>query len=413
MTQAHSVSAEKRLSGAEQQALTLLKSPSLFRQYLDAMKSVGLVGEERNALAVFIVGVSRLLERPLNLLVKGHSAAGKNFMVNSCLRLFPEDAFRTLTSSSTKSWNYSEDYFQHKIVYLRERNETSGVMHPVRLLISENVLTHQVTVNRGNTKTVQRVVTLGPIASISTTTRDQLEIDDESRNVSLWIDESEKQTQDIIEATAVERTPIPPLELHLWQSVQNLLEKRADIPIMLPAWFPDAAKLVNSRDLRARRYFPAFVTACKTIALIRSFRGEQRISKSIAVRFSDFAIAAIIFQSVFEESQLGHDNRNLETRRAVGNLASSQNSPVEANDLAAALGISKDEAYSRLRAAEEAGAIRRANKSEKNNRKLYFPHSSMGLIPDPDEVFRKVPEIGERVKFTHPLTGKLMTYSRT
>jgi hypothetical protein len=44
----------------------------LFNEFLLAVKKVGLVGEELNALVVLIVAVSRLLPRPLSLFVKGH-----------------------------------------------------------------------------------------------------------------------------------------------------------------------------------------------------------------------------------------------------------------------------------------------------------------------------------------------------
>jgi hypothetical protein len=51
----------------------LLASPSFFTQCLDAMRRMGLVGEKKNALALYVVGTSRLLPRPINVFVKGPS----------------------------------------------------------------------------------------------------------------------------------------------------------------------------------------------------------------------------------------------------------------------------------------------------------------------------------------------------
>src|SRR6516162_8689898 len=59
-------------------ALALLGSPRFFCKLLEALEREGLVGEQRNALVVFIVVVSRLLAKPLNLFVKGQSSSGKN-----------------------------------------------------------------------------------------------------------------------------------------------------------------------------------------------------------------------------------------------------------------------------------------------------------------------------------------------
>lgn len=190
MTKAKRRAAELEKEELTKQALGLLRSPTLFHQHHEALHRSGLVGEERNASVLLITEVSRLLERPLNIIAKGQSSSGKNHLISRSLRLVPEDAVRELTSSSAQAWNYAGDDFRHKIVYLQERNEASGAVHPARLLISEGRLIRSVTVTEGGVRTTKRYVAEGPIASISTTTRNQLEIDDETRHLSIWVDES-------------------------------------------------------------------------------------------------------------------------------------------------------------------------------------------------------------------------------
>lgn len=402
-------------SNVEREALELLYGPNIFGNYLDAVRRLGLVGEKLKAIVILIVIVSRLLARPLNLLVKGQSSAGKNFLVNCCIQLCPEDAVRALTSSSTRSWNYAEDYFCHRVVYLKERNETAGNVHPIRLLISENVLTHQVTVNEGNERVMRTVFTRGPIASISTTKENQLEADDESRNISIWIDESEKQTKRIIAASTIEEPKPSQHEIQGWHAAHALIQQQAQKTLVLPDWLHEATELVNTADLRARRYFPAFITGCKSIALLRSFRrkaAKDHDSETINVRFSDYALAALIFQPVFEASLLGNDNRNISTRDAIKDITTRKRLGADVNDLMGALGVEKDDAYARLRAAEGARLIRRANAPERGNRKLYLPAPSSCLIPDAERVFRRFPEIGERVRLRHPITGEWIVYER-
>jgi len=162
-------------------ALQLLSSPDFFGKFLEAMERSEVVGEERNAEVLFIVGISRLLPKPINLIIKGPSSAGKNHLASRVLSLFPEDTVHELTSSSALAWNYAGDDFRHRIVYLQERNDSSGAIHPARLLISEGRLVRKVTVTSGNTRTTKTFVAEGPIASVSTTTKNQLEIDDETR----------------------------------------------------------------------------------------------------------------------------------------------------------------------------------------------------------------------------------------
>src|ERR1019366_8409837 len=83
---------EKRemTKSARHAAMKLLQSPWLFSEILAAVRKLGLVEELQNALVTYIVGTSRLRQRPLNLMIKGASSSGKNFLADTVLKLFPE-----------------------------------------------------------------------------------------------------------------------------------------------------------------------------------------------------------------------------------------------------------------------------------------------------------------------------------
>src|ERR1700757_4603824 len=121
--------------------MKLLKSTHFFFELLQALRRAGLVGEKLSALVVYIVGTSRLLERPLCLFIKGPSGIGKNFLGDTVLGFLPPSHVLQLTSSSIRSWNYLGK-LEHKAVYVKERNEAAGPVHPTRLLISEKELAH-------------------------------------------------------------------------------------------------------------------------------------------------------------------------------------------------------------------------------------------------------------------------------
>jgi hypothetical protein len=261
----------------------------------------------------------------------------------------------------------------------------------------------------------KRHVAEGPIASISTTTRDRIEIDDETRHVSLWVDESEQQTRRVIDQYLVRESPLTDDELKAWHEAYCLIEKRARTPITIPDWFPIMAKQVYDGSVTVRRYFPAFVEACRTICLIRSFERGRKQSKDgkLELEFADFAIAALIFDGVFVQSLNRHEGSPLETRKAVKVASDSRDGkPVQAEDLAEELGTSLDQAYRRLREADAAGCIRRVNSPEKDNRKFYLPSAQPRFIPDPEKVFGNLEDAGDEVRFVNPLTGQWVTYSR-
>lgn len=403
------------MASVKTRALKLLRSSSFFFLLLGAIRKTGLVGEKRNALVVYVVGTSRLLSKPLCLFVKGPSGIGKNFTADAVLGFFPPSEVQQLTSTSMRSWNYQGKKLAHKIIYVKERNDASGSVHPTRLLISEKELVHSVTFKKRGRFVTERRVTKGPIAAISTTTRNRVEVDDETRHISIWLDESPDQTRRIMEAAVEHQSPLGASERKVWQTVQRLIERRAGRSIESPSWFKDLVPYVRNDNLWARRYFSAFVQACKTVALIRSFRLREPPKKTITVRFSDFAITAIIFNPVFEESIDRADDEDLETQRHVRRIASRKggNGGVRAAELAEEIGVSADQAYRLLRKAASAGTVYRVNQPSKGNLKLFLPAKPRPFLPDPAEVFRKLEGLPESVKFVHPLTGKFVKYART
>src|ERR1700730_3252427 len=168
---------------AKKAALKLLQSPRFFNEFLKAMNHAGLVGEKQNALVLLIVVVSRILARPLNAFVKGPSSGGKNWLVTRILSSVPKSGVAEITSASDKAWNYSGSDFRHRVVYVQEQNEAAGTIHPMRLLISEGKLTRIVTSFEGGKRVTKSYVVRGPVAAISTTTKNRLEIDNETRHV--------------------------------------------------------------------------------------------------------------------------------------------------------------------------------------------------------------------------------------
>lgn len=405
------------MSNLRSKALKLLTSAYFFYELLSAFRRAKLVGEEGNALVVYVVGTSRLLTKPLCLFVKGPSGVGKNFLTDTVLGFLPSFDVQQLTSSSTRSWNYLGRKLAHNVVYIKERNEAAGSVHPTRLLISEKELIHIVTVKKGGRFVPERRVTKGPIASISTTTQDRVQVDDETRHISIWLDETPDQTTRIMEAAVDKQNGLKTSEKRVWHEVQRRIQKRSAWRIELPDWFKNLVSYVRNDNLWARRYFPAFLQACKTVALIRSFRRPQRTTRRskriIVVRFIDFAVTAMIFNSVFEHSINRADDTDLEIQQHVRCISSRKGgNGVRANDLADELDISTDRAYSLLRKAANAGTIFRANQPSRANLKLYLPAKPRPFLPDPGEVFQKLAGLPERVRFVHPLTGEWVTYVR-
>jgi GNAT superfamily N-acetyltransferase len=232
--------------------------------------------------------------------------------------------------------------------------------------------------------------------------------------VSCWCNESREQTLEIAKSYTQQRERLSREDLGAWHMVHRLLRRRVGTKVIFPKWFQEIAERLFVDDLRVRRYYPAFVEANRTVCLIRSFQPDRKLSKhgQIEVEFADFAITALIFDSVFVESlHLGKGVGEI-TRRLVEAISVAKGRPVHAKDIARKLRISMDQAYSKLRYADKVGVIRRANKPEKSNPKAYLSTPPPRFVPEPEKLFRKLRDLDDTVRFVHPITGDWVTYRR-
>lgn len=399
----------------EQRAMELLRSPYFFSKFLKAIRRAGLVGEQINALIVYLVVISRLLPDPLHLFVKGPSGSGKNFLVDNVAEFLPPSHVYTVSSTSANVLSFEGRKLAHKVLYVKELNKLAGSLIQTRLLISEKELVREVTIRKGGKLTKKRYITKGPICSVSTTTEDELEIDDESRRISIWTDTSEAQTQLIVKATWCEADQtLPPEELEVWHFVQRLLRTRARVPIVFPNRFRALAALVDSHELRLRRYAPAFKKACQTVCLIRSYRkSDEEVEKSgeLRVSFIDVAISQIILGAALAQSLYGREQEDAVLGALKRVSAVKNGGPVRASSIAAEMGISIDQTYSLLRDALRRNVIRRVNGPQQKNLKLYLPAAQRSFLPDPETIFEKL-KIDGRLRFVHPLTEQWVAYGK-
>jgi alkylated DNA repair dioxygenase AlkB len=390
----------------------LLQSSTFFSDFLHAIHRTGLVGEQKNALVLYLAGTSRLLPRPMNVFVKGNSSSGKNFLVSRVLGLYPEDSYVQITSASDKAWHYSADKFQHKIVYLQEQNKASGSVDPVRQLISEGNLVRISTVHRKGDPhpTTERFVAKGPIAAISTSTKDTLEMDDETRHVSIWMDDSSEQTKQILKGYIRQPEPLPPGGIATWQATQKLLAECTGIDILLPGWFDELADAMvdAGHDVRLRRYFPAFCQACRTVALIRGFGKKEK--DKLEVDFADFSIARILLDGVISESLHHERDHPLDAAQCILDLTAKTGEAVTIQEVAEALGLPYKRAAERIQNAESAGLIQQANGPELRNVKRFIATLPQQRLPDPRGLYKKL-RFPTACSFYHPLTGELVAYA--
>lgn len=274
------------MSAAERaEAMALLTAPDLMDRILADFAAVGVVGEAVNIQTGYLACVSRLLDRPLAVIIQSSSAAGKSSLMDAVLSLMPGQAQVRYSAMTGQSLFYmGETNLKHRVLAIAEEEGASTAAYALKLLQSDGEVTIASTgkdAATGNLVTQEYRVE-GPVMLFLTTTA--IDIDEELMNrcLVLSVDESREQTRAIHEAQRRRQTLEGLLAesdreaiLKLHHHAQELLES---VAVVNP--FADALTFLDDKT-RTRRDHMKYLTLIRAIALLHQ---HQRPTRSVTHR---------------------------------------------------------------------------------------------------------------------------------
>ena len=117
------------------EALEFLRSPDLIGRIVEGFAACGVVGEETNLLVGYLGAVSRLLERPLGILIQSSSAAGKTSLMDAVLAMMPKEAKVKYSAMTGQSLFYMGDMdLRHKILAIAEEEGAKRAEYSLKVL---------------------------------------------------------------------------------------------------------------------------------------------------------------------------------------------------------------------------------------------------------------------------------------
>jgi len=287
------------------EALALLKSPDLFQRILEDFEALGVVGEESNKLTGYLAAVSRLLDRPLALLIQSASAAGKSSLMDAVLDLMPEEDLVRYSAMSGQSLFYMGDKnLKHKILAIAEEEGAKQASYALKLLQSEGRVTMASTGKDPATGmlTTHDYTVEGPVMLFLTTTAIDLDEELLNRCLVLSVNESREQTRAIhtiqrsretLEGLLAKTRRDGLLALH--RNAQRLLQ-----PLAVVNPYADQLSFRDDQT-RSRRDHVKYLTLIRSIALLHQFQREVRTHgalRYIEVIPSDIELANELAQEV-------------------------------------------------------------------------------------------------------------------
>jgi hypothetical protein len=203
----------------------IIKHPDILNLFAKEFSKL-IAGEAINGKLLYLVVTTRLFDKPMSAAIKGTSAGGKSEIRKRLLDFFPTEDVVSFTSLSEKALIYYEGDFNHKILSMGEAAATDQQDfqdYLLRELISEGVLRHSMVQKIGNDLQTITIVKHGPVSFLVTTTKNALHEENETRLLSLGIDDSESQTRKVLDKIAQVSglRAAMPVDYGPWQDFQS------------------------------------------------------------------------------------------------------------------------------------------------------------------------------------------------
>ncbi len=311
------------------EALALLKSPALMTRIVDDFDACGVVGERTNKLMGYLAAVSRLLDRPLAIVIQSSSAAGKSSLMDAVLAFVPEEARTKYSAMTGQSLFYmGQTSLKHRILAIAEEEGASRASYAMKLLQSEGELTIASTGTdpaTGNLITQEYRVE-GPTMLMMTTTAIDLDEELLNRCLVLTVDEDREQTRRIHALQREKRTLAGLTKreaktsiLTTHQNAQRLLR-----PLAVVNPYADRLTFLDDRT-RTRRDHEKYLTLIDTIALLHQHQREAKTAHVVgrSVEYIEATLADIEAANAIAHEVLGRSLDELppQTRRVLGAIA--------------------------------------------------------------------------------------------
>jgi hypothetical protein len=375
-------------------ALALLDAPDVFAQLGHVIRALGYAGDLEQPFLIFLVLVSRLLARPMNLVVGGPSAAGKSFVVALIARLFPPIATYALNGMSERLLAYTDADLRHRTLIVGEAAlHRDGIgASLLRSLAWEGHIVYETVESTPEGLKPRRIEKEGPTGFVTTTTK-SVEAELETRVLTIHVPDDKKVTQEIIKVTAERANGWRPDEpdLRPWHEAQCWLAEEGTHDVTIPFAERLAARY-PADQVRSRRDFTQLLALIQACAVLHQRQRERDEFGRIIATEEDYRaiydLTAPVFGAVAAEGITPAVRNTIVKVKELTNAE--DGATVSLNALADSLDLDKSSVSRRIRPALKGGYLVNEEPVAKKPYKLRIGDSlpePRSALPTPDEVF--------------------------
>ncbi|EOG6896230.1 CHC2 zinc finger domain-containing protein [Flavobacterium psychrophilum] len=285
----------------EDQALLLLKAENLAQIIQEKLQQTGIIGEEKNAEFLFLILLSHKMYRTLHAMIQGTSGSGKSHLIAKVGdTMYDQNKVKRFTRVTDKSfYNYGEYDLENTGIILEDYDGLSEEAEMAwRELQSNGKLSSSVSQKNeqtGEILTGEKYV-FGPIASLVATTKFRIYEDNESRVFTIAIDESEAQTERVLDYMAKKSSKeiTSEQEQKIQQELQNM------VYLLQPYQVQNSYRLELPKNVKHRRRLTQMLhDFIDQVTILYQYQRQKLNEKTLITKVQDLEIAVdLMFNSI-------------------------------------------------------------------------------------------------------------------
>lgn len=330
-----------------------------------ALIDSGLEGEDRAGKLLYICLSSRMLRRPVSPVVKGQSSAGKSYTTERVMALFPDRIFWKATGMSERVLAYTNEDFKHRFIVVFEEAGIYGELleYMMRSLLSEGCLEYRTVVKTVNGFEERIISKEGPTGLLTTTTRYNLHSENETRMLSIPINDSPEQTSRVMAAVFSDESRS--IDVRPWHEYHEWLEANWK-PVVIP-YGKALAEGIPPSAVRLRRDAGALRALIETLANMHQLHRRIDAQGRIIADVEEYAMVRELVEDLYADTLAATVRPDIrETVNAVSELLEGREGTVAQYELVEPLGVDKGTVSRRVGKALKEGYL--VNEEERPGR---------------------------------------------
>ena len=366
----------------------IAKSRDILTLVAESTVQSGFVGETSTLKFLYLAVTSRVLTRPISVVVKGPSSAGKSAVVDRALSYFSEDAYHCVSSMSERAMAYSEEPLVHRMLVVYEAAGMKGEMasYLIRSLLSEGRIRYETVEKTAEGMRPRLIEREGPTGLLVTTTDLNLHPENETRMFSLLATDNAEQTTAVMASMARKHAGrlTLPTDFGPWHAFQRCLA-RGEVEVTIP--FAEAiAAGIHPVAVRLRRDFGALLHLVQAHAVLHRATRERDEQGRIIAELADYSAIYTLLDPILADGLGTSVSVTMrETVRAVACIVAEQGA-ASITDVAGALSLDTSAASRRVHAAIKRGFLQNDELQPRRRARIVLDMAlpaDRGILPPP------------------------------